>query len=167
MPTRHNDESAELNAIITKVQRAIVAAQTSDSLPIQKVELTLKNLDQKVVGVGLEGAILAFKAAIEGKHSEQSTQTVTISMTPPHKPKGAMLAAPPIAEADITELLRTINAVRAGLQSAHENPLGFTLSTATASIDFVVKNDGTVSIVWEGEYDHEQTNTLTLTLGTS
>ena len=72
MATRDNPESVELNAIITKVQRAIVAAQTSDSLPIQTVDLTLKNLDQKVVGVGLEGTLLAFKAAIEGKHSEQS-----------------------------------------------------------------------------------------------
>ena len=45
-----------------------------------------------------------------------------------------------------------VDAVRAGLQSVGENPLGFVLSTATASIDFVVKNDGTISIVWEGEY---------------
>src|SRR5579859_815276 len=101
MATRNNDESIELNAIITKVQHAIVAAQTSDSLPIQKVDLTLKNLDQKVVGVGLEGAILAFKAAIEGKHTEQSTQTVAVTMTPPTKPKGEMLTAPHIAEADV------------------------------------------------------------------
>ena len=127
----------------------------------------MKNLDQKVVGIGLEGGALAVKVAIEGNHSEQSTQTVTLTMKPPQKLKGEMPTARHPVEADVIELLRTINAVRAGLQSAAENPLGFVLSTATASIDFVVKNDRTISIVWEGEYVHEQTNTLTLTLGAS
>jgi hypothetical protein len=160
--TRNNAESIHIAAIIEKVQQAIVHTQGLGSLPVKQATLTLKQLDQKMVGVGLSGTILSIAAAIEGKHQESESNSLQLTFSPPPA-RPEMLAQRWNPEEDVAEAIQTINAVKQSLATAQNGALGFQVTGAQLELNFVVTNDGTINIVWEGEYHREVTNTLVLT----
>jgi hypothetical protein len=130
-------------------------------LRVSAVQLILKVVGTATRGGGVDFRVpfigMQFKAG--AKVTRQDTHTLDLTLAPPD------LAGPEIRDGDIeTALVDAITTIRAIVASAAQGDDPWVLTDGTVDLTFVVTENGSISLGFEGELTNELTQTLRLSL---
>ncbi|MDQ1279509.1 MAG: Trypco2 protein [Thermoproteota archaeon] len=148
--------------LISYVKQAIQEAQIKvKNIKVVKVDLEIKSSLQK--GIGADGKIswLPIPINISGEYSQASIQTISMSLVPEEKPISRKVkGGPNVAE----ELASEIENIANGASEAANSEPRYTLSEATATINFGTDKSGKIIIFIGPEYKNAIAHTIKLTL---
>ena len=156
---------ADIEKVIAGVKRAIKAAQKSESekqaLNIEKLELTLKAVVEKVAGGELKITIPVIGSlGASAELTSKELQTIQLTLVPARSTTRTATRT----EAFEKELVKAIKAIQEGIKNASEGEPKFALKDAFVELNFVVNAKGEISLLAKGSGQSEFAQTVKLFL---
>jgi hypothetical protein len=150
--------------LITVIKNSLEAADVSPSTDLQVASV---HLILRVVAITTTGGGLSFRVPVFGmqmrlgtRSTRQDTHILDIILKPPTRQ-----SARELRDGDVEGVLvDAITTLRAIIAKAAEGPDPWKLEVGTVDITFRVTDEGTISLVFEGELSNEITHTLRLGL---
>jgi len=154
------------DALVALIDAVKTAIQRADGMPgpriitVSQVDLQIKVLIQKVVGVdaSISWLPIPLKLDASAHHTDAQVQTIALSFVPAPISKG-LTAMASVAD----ELADAIAAIKAGVAAAAQSEPRFALQQASASLDIGETDDGKLVIIVGGSQQSQNTHTVTLT----
>ena len=156
---------ADIEKVIAGVKRAIKAAQKSESekkaLNIEKLELTLKAVVEKVAGGELKITIPVIGSlGASAELASKDLQTIQLTLVPARSTTRTATRT----EAFEKDIVKAIKAIQEGIKNASEGEPKFTLKDASVELNFVVNAKGEISLLAKGSGQSEFAQTVKLSL---
>lgn len=150
--------------LIAVIKNSLESAGVSPSadLRVASVQLILKVVAITTIGGGLSFRVpvLGTQMSLGARLTRQDTHSLDITLKPPARP-----ASHELRDSDVEEVLvDAITTMRAVISSAAEGDDPWVLEVGTVDITFGVTDEGTISLIFEGELANEITHTLRLGL---